>query len=88
MLLTSPQVILQDELLAERAMVDAATQQENEEDLHADEARQQVQQQNQAFIKAYLHERQAAQLNQALDAAAEEARKKIRWVSNNNQGDP
>lgn len=64
----------QEALEAERQVVDAAAEKEDAEDTEALMRLRAKQEQERAFIQAYLRQRQEAQLHQALDEAAEDAR--------------
>lgn len=66
--------VLQEALVREKAVVDAAAKKDDREDFMASVAKKLRQQQQQDFVQQYLQERQHAMLNRALDEAAEDTR--------------
>lgn len=67
----------------ERGRLDAATAKEDAEDAEQLQAQQAKQELERLFIQDSLVERERAKLDQALDWAAEEARKAVEPVINN-----
>ena len=65
---------LQENLVLERARLDAAAAREGQQDAEVLRARALRQQQERIFIHEYVEQQQSAKLDRALDLAAEEAR--------------